>query len=117
MSGDKGLELAKEIYIKALEKIDELCEPYKTVIDIDRTKLPEIDLIKSWDSDNYVNAIRHDRFCKMYNPHFRQLLHVGYKVASEMRDRFLSALKENEAEIALHVTENLWERHIKRLFL
>src|SRR5213079_750266 len=39
-SGGAGLEMAKEIYDEALDHIDELCAPYATVIDIDRSKLP-----------------------------------------------------------------------------
>ncbi len=34
-SGGAGLELAKEIYVNALHKIDALCAPYASVIDID----------------------------------------------------------------------------------
>ena len=35
-AGGEGLDLAKEIYAKALEKRDALCAPYAAVIDIDR---------------------------------------------------------------------------------
>src|SRR6185436_4804153 len=35
-----GLALAQEIYAEALAHIDELCAPYASVIDIDRTLLP-----------------------------------------------------------------------------
>src|SRR5439155_13754374 len=34
-AGNSGLALAKEIYTKALEHLDELCAPYASVIDID----------------------------------------------------------------------------------
>ena len=33
-SGGEALDFVKEIYIKSLEKIDELCAPYADVIDI-----------------------------------------------------------------------------------
>ena len=39
-AGGAGLALAKEIYAEALSHMDELCQPYATVIDIDRSKLP-----------------------------------------------------------------------------
>jgi len=44
-------------------------------------------------------------------------LHVGYKVAAKMGQRFLDALEEYEEVIAKNVTANLYERHIRRLFL
>nr|HPI71994.1 hypothetical protein [bacterium] len=61
--------------------------------------------------------LRHDPSCPEFNPHFRQLLHVGFRVAAEMGDRYYAALEENEATIAKNVRENLFERHVKRLFL
>ena len=60
-SGGRGLEVAKEIYAKALEHIDELCEPYKTVIDINRDKLPSVEAVKQWKSQDYVNALKHNQ--------------------------------------------------------
>ena len=39
-AGGEGLALAKEIYAKAYEHVDELCAPYATVIDIDRRSCP-----------------------------------------------------------------------------
>ncbi|MBN1795363.1 MAG: hypothetical protein JW804_01695 [Sedimentisphaerales bacterium] len=116
-SGGQGLELAKEIYAKALENIDELCEPYKTVIDIDRDKLPSVEQVKRWESQDYVNALKHNQSCDSYNPDLRQLLHVGYKIAAGMGNTYLDALKENEDIIAGCVTENIYDRHIKPLFI
>jgi hypothetical protein len=116
-SGGKGLELAKEIYSKAMGKIDELCEPYKTVIDIDRAKLPSVDVVQNWSSDDYVNALRHDQSCEEYNPNLRQLLHVGYKIAAKMGNIYLDAVRENENTIAEYVTQNIFDRHIKPLFI
>ena len=40
-AGGDGLEIAKEIYAKALDHVDELCAPYASVIDIDNAKLPD----------------------------------------------------------------------------
>ena len=116
-SGGSGLEIAKDIYAKALAKIDELCEPYKTVIDIDRAKLPSAETVSGWDSEDYVNALKHVQSCPGYNPSLRQLLHVGYKIAAKMGDTYLDALRENEEIIAEHVTQNIYDRHIKPLFI
>ena len=115
-SGGSGLELAKEIYVKALEKKDALCAPYATVIDIDDSKLPSADEVNGWSSKQYTDALRHDQSNPGYNPNFRQLLHVGFKIAAQMGDRYLDALKENREVISRCVTENLVNRHIKPLF-
>jgi len=116
-SGGEGLELAREIYGKALEDIDALCAPYATVIDIDRSKLPTKEEVSGWTSEQFVSALRHDQTNPGYNPSLRQLLHVGYKVAAKMGERYLSMLRANEAVVARNVTENLYDRHLKPLFI
>ena len=116
-AGGDGLELAREIYAGALDHINELCAPYATVIDIDRQKLPSKELVNGWTSEQFVAALRHDSQNKSYNPHVRQLLHVGYKIAAQMGDRYLDALKRHEAFVSRNVTDNLYERHLKPLFV
>ncbi len=116
-SGPEGLIIAKEVYSSALDRYEELAEPYATVIDIDRTKLPDAAEVNSWTGKQYASALRHDQNNPEYNMHIRQLLHVGYKVASEMGDRYLNALVKNSEIVGRNVTENLYERHIKPLFL
>lgn len=115
-SDGDGLELAKEIYTSALEHIDELCAPYSTVIDIDRIQLPSATTVADWTSDQFVNALRHDPSAPTFNPHFRQLLHVGFKIAAKKGSRYLNALKDHESAVARNVTANLFERHIQPLF-
>ncbi len=115
-AGGEGLAIAKEIYREALERFDELCKPYATVIDIDRSRLPAADDIEKWSGEDYADALRHDQNCEKYNPDFRQLLHVGYKVAAEMGRRYLDALNKFKETIAANVTENLYIRHILRIF-
>jgi len=116
-SGGEGLEIAKEVYREAYAHSDELRAPYATVIDIDDAKLPKPEEVDGWTSEQYTSALRHDQSNPAYNPSFRQLLHVGFKVAAKMGPRYLSALEANEDVIAKNVTENLFERHIKPLFL
>jgi hypothetical protein len=116
-AGGDGLETAKQIYVKAYDRIDELCKPYETVIDIDRAKLPDPRTVVSWTSEEYANALRHNQKNPQYNLHFRQLLHVGYKVAAEMGDSYLQMLKASKEIIGKNVTENLFDRHIKPIFL
>lgn len=116
-AGGEGLEMAKEIYIRALAKKDELCAPYATVIDIDGEKLPSADEVKGWSSQQYVAALRHDQSNPEYNPHLRQLIHVGYKIAAQLGDAYLEMLVKFEPTVSKNVTENLYERHLKPLFL
>jgi hypothetical protein len=116
-AGGSGLEFAKEIYAYAIEHVDEFCAPYASVIDIDRAKLPSAAVVNGWDSRQFTGALRHDQKNPAFNPSFRQLLHVSFKVAAKKGDRYLNALKQHEAVIARNVTENLWERHIKPIFI
>jgi hypothetical protein len=117
LAGGEGLAIAKEVYEKALARMDELCGPYATVIDIDRNKLPAPDAVARWDGERFAAALRHNPSCRQYNPNFRQLLHVGYKIAAELGPRFTDALQKYEPTIAQQVTTNIYERHVRPLFL
>ncbi len=117
LAGGEGLDIAKEVYTRSLGRMDELCGPYATVIDIDRKKLPAPEEVRKWDGERFAAALRHDPACPQYNLNLRQLLHVGYKVAAEMGPRFLNALERYEPTIAENVTANLYERHIRPLFM
>jgi hypothetical protein len=116
-SGGDGLDLAREIYAEASAHAEELCGPYAAVIDIDRSKLPQPAEVARWTPEQYVAALRHDQKNPAFNPSFRQLLHVAFKVAARMGDRYTTALKANEEIIARNVTENLFDRHIRPIFL
>lgn len=116
-AGGDGLALAKEIYAEALAHREELCGPYATVIDIDVAKLPAPETVAGWTSEQYTSALRHDQNNPGYNNSFRQLLHVGFKIAAKMGSRYLALLEANEAVIAKNVTGNLFDRHIGPVFL
>jgi hypothetical protein len=116
-AGGSGLQLAKEVYREACAHADELTAPYATVIDIDRAKLPTPEEVDTWTSEQYTSALRHDQKNPAYNPSFRQLLHVGFKVAAKMGDRYTKELDQHEDVIAKNVTTNLWDRHIKPVFI
>ena len=115
--GGEGLAIAKDVYVQALANMDALCKPYATVIDIDASQLPGAEEVEKWSSKQYADALRHDQSNPAYNPHLRQLLHVGYKVAAKMSERYYNALRKFESDVARNVTENLWDRHIRPLFL
>lgn len=116
-SGGAGLALAKAIYAEALVHADELCAPYATVIDIDRASLPSPATVASWSADQFANALRHEPKCPEFNPNLRQLLHVGYKIAAKMGADYLDLVRANHETIARNVTHNLFERHLRPIFL
>jgi hypothetical protein len=115
-AGGEGLRLAREIYTGAHGRFDELTGPYATVIDVKRERLPAPEAVARWSSEEYVRALRHDEACPGYNADFRQLIHVGFKVAAEMGTRYLDALAANEEVIARNVTHNLFARHLQPIF-
>ena len=116
-AGGEGLTLAKEIYAKALENVDGLCEPYASVIDIDSDKLPTAEKVAGWSGDQYANALRHVQEHPEFNQHLRQLLHIAFKLAAKEGARYTDLLKANSEVVGKNVTENLYDRHFKRLFV
>jgi hypothetical protein len=116
-AGGSALALAKEIYAEAYAHSAELCAPYATVIDIDPNQLPAPSKVTGWTSEQFTSALRHNPADPAYNPSFRQLLHVGFKIAAKMGRRYLDLLEANEPVIAKNVTENLYKRHIAPVFL
>jgi len=116
-SGGEGLRLVKEVYTEAYRRFDELCKPYLSVICIDKQKLPAPEEIASWTETDYVQALQHDQACPGFDPQFRQLVHIGYRIAAEMAGRYTGLLRQCRKEIEMNVTKNLYERHIVPLFL
>jgi hypothetical protein len=116
-AGGEGLDLAKEIYAQAYSHREELCAPYAAVINIDPAQLPAPELVERWSSEQFVSALRHDPKSPAYNRNLRQLLHVGFKVAARMGTRYLDLLSVMETTIAKNVTGNLFDRHLKPLFI
>lgn len=116
VAGEDGLAVAKEIYTKALARKDELCAPYADVIDIDDSKLPSPEEVAGWSGEKFANTLRHIPGHPDYNPNFRQLIHVGYKVAAEMGEEYTGLLKKYADVVGGCVEENIYDRHLKRLF-
>jgi hypothetical protein len=117
LAGGDALRMAQEIYGKAFGRADELCKPYAAVIDIDRAKLPSPATVRGWSGAEFAGALRHDQQNPAYNVHFRQLVHVGFKVAAEMGPAYYQALEAHADVIGRLVTENLLEKHVKRVFV
>lgn len=116
MAGGKALEVTKQIYASALIQREKLCAPYSDVIDIDPAKLPSEEEVRTWSSEKFVNTLRHIPDHPDYNPNFRQLMHVGYKVAAGMGETFTNLLEQHAEIVGACVEENIFDRHLKRLF-
>jgi hypothetical protein len=116
-AGGDGLALAKEIYAYSLEHVDELCAPYASVIDIDRSKLPTVATVNSWSGPDLASALRHIPGHPQFNANVRQLLHVSFKIAAKAGTRYTDLLKANEEIVARQVTENIYDRHMLPLFV
>ncbi len=116
-AGGEGLEIAKKIYKQSLHRYDELIGPYATVLNIDKTKLPKPEDVDKWDSAKFSGSLVHNQKDANYNPSFRQLIHVGYKIAVELGDAYTSALDKYRSVIEANVKHNILERHLKLLFL
>ena len=117
MAGGNGLQLAGRIYEQAFARFDEVCKPYATVLDINREKLPAPKTVQAWPADAFVKALRHDPSCRTYNAHFRQLVHVSFRIAAELKAEFIPALEAHEETIGGLVADNLFRNHIQPLFL
>jgi len=116
-SEGKALNLVKEIYAKSLEKIEELCAPYADVIDINEDALPSGNEVMSWNGRKFASSLRHESGNRDYNPNMRQLIHVAYKLAAEKMDKYFRFLEEHEEVVSECVFENIYNRHICRLFI
>jgi hypothetical protein len=117
LSGPRGLALAKRIAVQSLSRFDELCKPYATVVEIDRAKLPAPAAIEGWTAEQFVARVRHAQACPDFDVNGRQLLHVAFKLAAEMGGEFHAALDEARETAGRCVTENLFDRHVRPLFL
>lgn len=117
LAGGEALAMVKLIYSKGFERFEELCAPYSAVIDIDRAKLPVSSEVNKWSSEKLTDSIRHIPDHPEYNPHVRQLLHISYKIAAEFGNRYLDMINKYSEVISEEVRENIYGRHIRRLFL
>lgn len=116
-AGDDGLELTKTIYAEAIQRFDELTAPYAPVLDIQKEKLPAPAKVAAWSGEKFADSLRHNQASANFNPSFRQLLHCAYKIAGEKKEAYTEALNKHRQVVGKNVTENLWERHIRPLFI
>ena len=116
-AGGEGLAFAKALYREAHGRYDELAKPYQTVIAIDRQALPTPTEVDGWSAEEYVGTLQHDQACPRFSIHFRQMVHISFRLAAEKRPQYLSLLQANRSTIEAHVSGNLWRRHMEPLFL
>jgi hypothetical protein len=106
----------KEIYRDAWGHREALCAPYAAVIDIDSSRLPDPATVYDWDSGLLAATLRHEPSCTRFNPSVRQLMHVGFKIPAKMGSRYTQLLDEFEPIVSRNVTNNLLDRHIRRIW-
>ena len=116
MAGGEALQMAKDIYCSAYERQDELCGPYSTVIDINPATLPLPEEVKQWNGEKFATTLRNIPGHPNYHSGFRQLIHVGYKVAAELGEAYLAMIRKHSEIVGEQVKTNIYERHIQRLF-
>jgi hypothetical protein len=115
-AGGQAFDFVKEIYLKSLEKIEELCAPYSDVINIDEGKLPDAAEVSQWTGKKFAGSLRHDPDNPDYNSNMRQLVHVAYKLAAMRIEEFSYFLDKQRDIVEKCVFENIYNRHICRLF-
>ncbi len=116
-SGGDGLTMAKEVYRAAYDRFAEVVAPYVEVIDIDQKKIPSPGEVDRWEGPALVAALRHVQSDRRFDPGMRQLVHVAFRVAAAMGERYYEALERHQAAVSRNVTVNLWERHLVPLFI
>ncbi|MBN1608974.1 MAG: hypothetical protein JW940_20270 [Polyangiaceae bacterium] len=116
-AGGDGLAFAKALYREAYGRYDELGKPYLTVIAINRQALPTPAAVDGWAAKDYVDALAHDPTCPRFNSHFRQMVHISFRLAAERLPQYLALLQANRSRIEAHVFDNIYQRHMQPLFL
>ena len=116
-SGGEGLRAAREIYALSYERLDELAGPYRQVIAIDRARLPLPREVAVWTETRFAESLRHEPGSDRCNRDARQLIHIGYRIAAEMGERFTSLMRGIAEAAGANVTDNLYRKHIVPLFI
>jgi len=74
-------------------------------------------VVNGWTGPQLAAAIRHIPGHPEFNANVRQLLHVSFKLAAKAGPRYLDLLKSNEEIVSRQVMANLYDRHLKPLFI
>ena len=115
-AGGDGLTVVQEIYTLARSRFKELCAPYATVIDVQEERLPTPSEVCKWSGEHFAACLQHVQANPLFNAEFRQFIHVSFPIAASMGARYTNALKKHATIVSKHVTENLYQRHLKPIF-
>ena len=85
--------------------------------ELETSKPPAAETVNASTGAQLANPIRHIPGHPEFNANIRQLLHVSFKLAAKAGARYTDLLNANEAIVAKNVTENIYERHMKPLFI
>jgi hypothetical protein len=116
-AGGDALAFAKALYREAMGRYDEMAGPYRTVIAIERQALPTPDQVDAMSALEFVQTLEHNQACPRFNIHFRQLIHISFRIAAERREVYLPLLQKHRGSIEGFVGDNILKRHIQPLFL
>ena len=116
-AGGDAYRFVQDLYEHALGRYDELLKPYATVVRIDRASLPTPAELRGWTPAQFVEALRHDQGARRYSTDLRQFIHVSFRIAAEAGERYREMLRACRSTIEQNVTHNLYDRHIKPLFI
>ena len=98
-AGGDGLALAKEIYAKAPGEEGRALRPVRRRDRHRRRRsCRRPTTVNGWSAEQFVAALRHDPANPAFNPSLRQLIHVGFKIAAQMGDRYLKMLEAVRAD-------------------
>jgi hypothetical protein len=116
-SGGDGLRIVQEMYALAYQDWEALCLPYADVIDLDPTKLPTPEAINGISGSDFAAMMQHDPLSPKFNTNVRQLMHVSFKLAAKKGTRYLDLLTQHSDLVGQEVTSNIFDKHLKPLFL
>jgi hypothetical protein len=80
------------------------------------SSLPSKQQVYEWNSNKFSDSLKHTPGSPDYNPDMRQLIHVAYKLAAIRKNDYFRLLEKNEQSVSKCVYENIYNRHICRLF-
>jgi hypothetical protein len=115
-AGGAALDFVKALYAEALDHVDELTAPYATVLDINPAELPSAEQSAQWTSEQFVRMVAHEQDEPLFNSSLRQFFHGAFKLAAQTGDEYLDLLKEHAEVVNRRVYDNLYNKHILKIF-
>jgi len=114
--GGENLDMVKTFYTEAYQDFSNIITHYDKVTDINKSKLPTEEEIKTWSAEKFVRALDNTVSDQGYNPTLRQFMACAYGVVANKRDKYEKAVKDHLEEIDHKIAYYLVELHLKPLF-